>query len=168
MKGRILLLSLSLVFLSGCVREESPIWYMTKSDAEIDQYFKKTCLGFGHIEESPEDLNNCIKVARESSARDANNRLYQAGQQMQQMDIQRIQKHNTAVNKIQQKNKQANIYDSNGQYQGFSRGGNWYNSQGQRTGYIKDDNIYDVDNKYIGYKVGGKYYNTDGSYAGHQ
>jgi len=82
MKGRILLLSLSLVFLSGCVREESPIWYMTKSSKEITKHFKDICLGYGYKSNTPE-LNRCVREERKSSSTASNNRLMQAGQAME-------------------------------------------------------------------------------------
>jgi len=167
MKSKVILLSLSIIFLSGCVREESPIWYMTSSDQDINKHFKKTCLRFGHSEDSPSDLNNCIKVAREASAKDANNRLYQAGQMMQQMDMQRIQNHNTAVSNYKNSfPKLTNVYDSDGQLRAYSKNGNWYNSGGEYIGFIKNNNIYDNDGQYVGFIKGSNYYNADGSYAG--
>ena len=168
MKIRILL-SLSIVFLSGCVREESPIWYMTSNDSEINQHFKNKCINdFGHMEESPADLNNCIEIARKMSAREANNRLYQTGQMMQQMDIQRIEKHNAAVDRINRKNQRTKVYDSSGQFRSYSQNGNWYTANGDYAGFIKNDNIYGTDGKHIGYKRNNNYYNVDGTYAGRE
>ena len=82
MKGRILLLSLSLVFLSGCVREESPLWYMTKTSSEVNSHFKDVCLSYGYKSNTPE-LNRCIREERQSSSSKSSARLYQAGQAME-------------------------------------------------------------------------------------
>lgn len=146
-------------------REESPLWYMTLSNEEINSYFKKTCIKSGHSESRASDLNNCIKAARKLSSKNANNRLYQAGQQMQQMDRQRINKHNIAVDKMKQDSQRArtNVYDTNGRLKGYDSYGKWYNKQGQATGeYVKNDKIYDADNKYIGFKRGNQFFNING------
>jgi hypothetical protein len=146
-------------------REESPLWYMTLSNEEINSYFKKTCIESGHSESRASDLNNCIKAARKLSSKNANNRLYQAGQQMQQMDRQRINKHNIAVDKMKQDSQRArtNVYDTSGRLKGYDSYGKWYNKQGQATGeYVKNDKIYDADNKYIGFKRGNQFFNING------
>ncbi len=168
MKSRILLISLSIVFLSGCVREESPLWYMTSDDSEINQHFKSICIDeYGHRCDSPSGLNRCIKAARKLSASEANSRLYQVGEQMQQMDMQRIQNHNTAVNNIKSGQQRLNVYNPSGQLGGYSQNGNWYNSDGTYAGFInKNNNIYGVDGQYIGFRKNNNYYNADGTYAG--
>ena len=169
MKSRILLLSLSLslVFLSGCVREESPLWYMTSSDKEIDLHFKKTCLDYGY-QTNTSELDSCIKQERKSSASEANNRLYQVGQLMEQMDTQRIQNHNRAVDRMNQKSQRVKVYDPSGQFRSYSQNGNWYSANGEYAGFIKNNNIYGTDGKYIGYKRNNNYYNADGTYAGRE
>ncbi|MEO1945347.1 MAG: hypothetical protein ABGY11_13685 [Candidatus Thioglobus sp.] len=119
MKARILLLSLSLVFLSGCVREESPLWHMTSSDEEIDLHFKQVCLDYGYKSGTP-DLNRCIRQEKKASSSEASNRMGQLGQQLQQMDQQRIDNHNRAVDRMNQ-NRNRNIYNNQGQYMGYWR-----------------------------------------------
>jgi hypothetical protein len=73
-----------ILFLSGCVREESPLWYMASNDEEIRIHFKEVCLDYGYKLNTPE-INRCIREERKLSSAAANNALFRAGQQMERM-----------------------------------------------------------------------------------
>ena len=78
-------MSLSLVFLSGCVREESPAWFMTKSDDEINSHFRQVCIDYGYKAGTP-DLNRCIRQERKASSKESRQRVRDVGQALQDMD----------------------------------------------------------------------------------
>lgn len=83
MNYKVILITLLSVFaLAGCVRKESPIWYMTSSDDEINSHFQKICLDYGYKNNTPE-FNRCVRQERQASSSKANDKLYQAGQAME-------------------------------------------------------------------------------------
>jgi len=158
------------ILVSGCVREESPLWFMTKDNNEINQFYVDKCISdYGHSRKFQSDLNKCAKALREIGATDASNRMNAVSQQLIDMDMQRINNHNAAV--ISHQNRQGsivNVYKPNGQLGGYSKNGNWYNSDGSYAGYIRDNQIYGATGQNIGFIKGNNYYNADGTYAGFQ
>jgi hypothetical protein len=86
MNSKIILISIfSTIILSGCGREESPAWFMTKSDDEINSHFRQVCIDYGYKAGTP-DLNRCIRQERKASFSESADRLDKAAQGLQDMD----------------------------------------------------------------------------------